>query len=234
MPMKIQEVIQVDENELYHHGIPFQKWGVRRFQYYDGSLTPEGRIRYGSVAGKNPKPKSERSYVDVKKKRVVGSGEATSGGRRHGGKNSDRSENKERKYAPERRDRQQNNRRMQDLDFNPYRTKPRSLTSQQLSQAIMRMEQEKLYYDLVRQNKASMNQGATILKRMLLKGVEQAGNDIINLATYAPYAMTKAAIDNAANSVRFSGNKGKGKKGGKDKNKDWDKDKNNNKDKDKR
>lgn len=34
-------------NELYHHGIPDQKWGVRRFQYSDGSLTPEGRIRYG-------------------------------------------------------------------------------------------------------------------------------------------------------------------------------------------
>ena len=34
-------------NELYHHGILGQKWGVRRFQNADGSLTPEGRIRYG-------------------------------------------------------------------------------------------------------------------------------------------------------------------------------------------
>lgn len=33
-------------NELYHHGIIGQKWGVRRFQNKDGSLTPEGRIRY--------------------------------------------------------------------------------------------------------------------------------------------------------------------------------------------
>lgn len=32
---------------LYHHGIKDQKWGVRRFQYPDGSLTPEGRKRYG-------------------------------------------------------------------------------------------------------------------------------------------------------------------------------------------
>lgn len=34
-------------NELYHHGIKGQKWGVRRFQYSDGTLTPQGRKRYG-------------------------------------------------------------------------------------------------------------------------------------------------------------------------------------------
>lgn len=33
-------------NELYHHGILGQKWGVRRYQYEDGSLTPEGKKRY--------------------------------------------------------------------------------------------------------------------------------------------------------------------------------------------
>ena len=32
-------------NELYHHGIKGQKWGVRRFQNKDGSLTAEGKKR---------------------------------------------------------------------------------------------------------------------------------------------------------------------------------------------
>ena len=32
---------------LAHHGIKGQKWGVRRFQNEDGSLTPEGEKRYG-------------------------------------------------------------------------------------------------------------------------------------------------------------------------------------------
>lgn len=34
------------DNELQHHGIKRQKWGVRRFQNPDGSLTPAGIRRY--------------------------------------------------------------------------------------------------------------------------------------------------------------------------------------------
>ena len=30
-------------NELYHHGIKGQKWGVRRYQYADGTYTPAGK-----------------------------------------------------------------------------------------------------------------------------------------------------------------------------------------------
>jgi hypothetical protein len=36
------------ESELYHHGILGQKWGRRRWQNEDGSLTPEGIRRYGT------------------------------------------------------------------------------------------------------------------------------------------------------------------------------------------
>ena len=35
-------------SELRHHGIKGQKWGVRRYQNSDGSLTIMGKLRYGS------------------------------------------------------------------------------------------------------------------------------------------------------------------------------------------
>ena len=33
-------------NDIYHYGIKGQKWGVRRFQNEDGSLTSAGEARY--------------------------------------------------------------------------------------------------------------------------------------------------------------------------------------------
>ena len=34
-------------NELYHYGVKGQKWGIRRYQNPNGTLTEEGKIRYG-------------------------------------------------------------------------------------------------------------------------------------------------------------------------------------------
>lgn len=36
-------------NELYHHGIKGMKWGVRRYQNYDGSYTKAGVKRYSQA-----------------------------------------------------------------------------------------------------------------------------------------------------------------------------------------
>lgn len=38
---------------LAHYGIKGMKWGVRRYQNKDGSLTSEGRVRYGNLPGPN-------------------------------------------------------------------------------------------------------------------------------------------------------------------------------------
>jgi hypothetical protein len=71
-------------NSLYlsHHGVKNQKWGIRRFQYKDGSLTPAGKRRaakmrtaYTQLTGKKLRshPESLKKSIDKSK-----SGEKTS------------------------------------------------------------------------------------------------------------------------------------------------------------
>ena len=53
---------------LMHHGVPGQKKGKRRWQYEDGTYTPEGRIHYGIGEG-NKKPSklvvTKNEYKDI-------------------------------------------------------------------------------------------------------------------------------------------------------------------------
>lgn len=68
---------EADTSCLYHHGIKGQKWGVRRWQNEDGSLTPEGIQRYGTVENFN--------YQRARKKKIarnvgIGLGAATAVG----------------------------------------------------------------------------------------------------------------------------------------------------------
>lgn len=45
LPKKYRRNV-VYSSELYHHGIKGQKWGIRRYQNPDGTLTEEGKKRY--------------------------------------------------------------------------------------------------------------------------------------------------------------------------------------------
>ena len=52
---------------LAHHGIVGQKWGVRRFQNSDGSLTSAGKKRYLNSDSKEKPDFSKMSYDEEKK-----------------------------------------------------------------------------------------------------------------------------------------------------------------------
>ena len=62
-----------DDLYLEHHGIKDQRWGVRRFQNEDGSLTEAGHERYGiskkdtKWATKNRKKITDAAYKESKR-----------------------------------------------------------------------------------------------------------------------------------------------------------------------
>lgn len=51
----------MEQNYIAHHGVTGQKWGVRRFQNKDGSLTRAGRKRYGVDDPKKAKEKKRET-----------------------------------------------------------------------------------------------------------------------------------------------------------------------------
>ena len=55
--------------ELYHHGVKGQRWGIRRYQNKDGSLTAYGKKRYAKELAKlEAEKKRVRQYEQTAKK----------------------------------------------------------------------------------------------------------------------------------------------------------------------
>lgn len=55
---------ELEQNYLEHHGILGQKWGIRRYQNHDGSLTDAGRKRYG-IEGERTAKQTQRRLNDL-------------------------------------------------------------------------------------------------------------------------------------------------------------------------
>lgn len=56
------------QKQLYHHGIKGQRWGVRRFQNEDGTLTSDGQKRYSDGTAKQT---NEKRGLSKKQKRAL-------------------------------------------------------------------------------------------------------------------------------------------------------------------
>ena len=57
----------ISDEEFYHHGIKGMRWGIRRYQNPDGSLTPAGRKRLEKADIKWAKKKTDKITAQAKK-----------------------------------------------------------------------------------------------------------------------------------------------------------------------
>lgn len=50
------------DSKLYHSGVKGMKWGIRRYQNADGTLTEEGRARYGANSYQEMSPSQRANF----------------------------------------------------------------------------------------------------------------------------------------------------------------------------
>lgn len=66
---------KMEQNYLIHHGIKGQKWGVRRYQNKNGSLTPRGKKRYRDKTENWSDDAKEASTLNKKKVKQLSNNE---------------------------------------------------------------------------------------------------------------------------------------------------------------
>lgn len=59
------------DSYIYHHGIKGQKWGVRRYQEENGTLTSSGRRRYADAIDKSEKKEDKKPSSSNSKKKSI-------------------------------------------------------------------------------------------------------------------------------------------------------------------
>ena len=156
--------------ELYHHGVVGMKWGVRRYQNKDGSLTNAGKRRYGTKANFEKVQSAKRAAAKANSKQAIA--------RRKANERTAAEVAKYRKKAGIK-------------DEKPEETKPKKtmkeMSDAELRAAVDRLRLEKDYKDL---NPKQVSKGQqfvnSVMKNVVAPAATEVGKQVVK------EAMTKA------------------------------------------
>lgn len=180
-----------NSESLSHHGILGQKWGIRRYQNEDGSLTTEGKLRYGTVENlqkiKNARAQSEANKIAYKsyKERMKFETKIK--------KAQDKQDKKEEKEAKKELEKetkeakkQLEKERKEELVRESKRRKASDMTDAELQNAIIRLRTEQEYNRLAfpqtqkqkEQAQAIKNEGKSFAKKFVDQAIVPATIDV--------------------------------------------------------
>lgn len=137
-------------NELSHYGIKGQKWGRRRYQNKDGSLTPAGKQRYGSEENFESRYDEDvKAGIRATKKLTDGGKDLTRATKEYEGERSRKKQQKANKALEE-----------------AARDKARSMSDQELRYAVNRLNMEENYTRMI-QNRERIELGESAASKFM-------------------------------------------------------------------
>lgn len=151
-------------DELVHHGIKGQKWGRRRYQNADGSLTPAGKQRYGSAENFDRQYDAQQKAAMNAVKKASDEGVKTArAGKEYEAERSRKKQRKADKALEE-----------------AVRDKARKMSDQELREAVNRLNMEENYTRMM-QNRERIDVGESAVSKMLdgtMKGLTLASTTL--------------------------------------------------------
>lgn len=192
----------MDNNELQHWGVPGMKWGVRRYQNRDGTLTAAGKKRYDKelasvkeqqrVLKNKQKTQAQLDKLEAAKRDLENQKRALKG------KPSIEEESARRAEARQRRAEAKRSESEAEASRKAIRKRAKDMTDEELKTAIDRMELEKRYKQLANESVTSQSpqtqQKSSAGKDFIVNTLKRSGENI------APQVLNAIAA-NALNQV---------------------------------